>query len=88
MLSTNVDYELTNPVKYRSNTYNLRGHSMRVTKELVKQCKIRDNFLTKRVVNDWNKLPQEIISAKSVISFKAKLDNWLERKSEGLAKLL
>ncbi|CAF1106835.1 unnamed protein product [Brachionus calyciflorus] len=74
ILSKNVDYDLTNPVKYRPNAYNLRGHSMRVTKELVKKCKIRDNFLTNRVVNDWNKLPQEIISAKTVNSFKAKLD--------------
>ena len=34
-------------------------------------------FFSNRVVNDWNKLPQDIILTKSLNNFKNKLDNFL-----------
>ena len=88
LLNGQDEIELLNDVKFRSDKYNLRGHSKRVTRELVKKCSIRQNFLTNRVANDWNNLPQHVIEAKSLNSFKAKLDKWFESKAIGLAKLL
>jgi len=58
----------------KSNTnYNLRGHSMKMT---VKRCHtdIRKFFFSQRVVQHWNSLPQQIVDAASVNSFKNRLD--------------
>ena len=41
---------------------------------------IRFNFLTYRNVNDWNALPEEIVRANNLNSFKEKIDEWLKRK--------
>ena len=66
--------------KFRDNNYHLRGNSLRLNRELVKGCTPPFNFLTNRIVNDWNALSEEIARAKSLNSFKAKIDEWLERK--------
>ena len=40
---------------------------------------VRQNFFSVRVVNPWNSLPEEVISAASTNEFKNKLDNhWKE----------
>ena len=51
----------------------LRDHSIRLNRELVKGCTPRFNFLTKRIVNDLNALPEEIFKAKNLNSLKAKM---------------
>ena len=89
MLNGQDEIELLNVVKFRSDKYNIRGHSKRVIRELVKKnARIRQNFLINRVANDWNNLRQHVIKAKSLNSFRAKLDKWFESKAIGLAKLL
>ena len=40
---------------------------------------IRLNFFTNRVANDWNVLPKEAVEAKSVNSFKARIDKVYEK---------
>ena len=45
--------------------------------EMVKNCDIRNKFFTNRIVNQWNKLSDHIIGAKTVYSFKARLDKSL-----------
>ena len=58
----------------KSNTsHNLRGHSMKI---MVKRCRtdIRKFFFSQRVVQHWNGLPQQIVDATSVNSFKNHLD--------------
>jgi len=35
---------------------------------------VRKNFISQRIVNEWNKLPQVVIEATSVNGFKNKLD--------------
>ena len=37
----------------------------------------RSNFFSIRVVNSWNQLPEEVISAKTVNSFKNRLDKYI-----------
>ena len=55
-------------------------------REQVKTCLPRYNFFINRVVSNWNRLPEETINAKSLNSFKAKLDVWmLNEKNETTA---
>jgi hypothetical protein len=53
---------------------NLRKDNLTFRRQLVKNCKQRENFFTNRVEKNWNKLPFETKKAKSVNSFKAKID--------------
>ena len=45
-----------------------------------KQCNtsIRSSFFSQRIVNHWNGLPEEVVSAESVNTFKNRLDKWKE----------
>jgi len=54
--------------------YALRGHSLKIRKDR-RHLDIRKHFSRKRVVNTWNKLPQHVVDAPSVNSFKNRLDN-------------
>ena len=49
-----------------------RGHHLKIEKKRVThQARLR--FFSQRVVNSWNKLPEEVISASTTETFKAKL---------------
>lgn len=53
----------------------LRGHSLKLVP--VKWSRLsRKNILYNRVVNDWNNLTEEIVSAPSINNFKNRLDNY------------
>jgi len=53
--------------------HNLRGHSMKMA---VKRCHTdtRKFFFSQRVVRHWNSLPQQVVDAVTVNSFKNRLD--------------
>ena len=51
----------------------LRGNSLKLYKKPVK-LELRRNFFSMRVVDSWNKLPDSVIMANSVESFKNRLD--------------
>ena len=53
---------------------NLRGHKYKLKKTYYKKLQYK-NFFTQRVVNHWNKLPEHIVEADSVNSFKSKIDD-------------
>ena len=69
----------------RLGSYNLRRHNKTIHREKVKNCLPRFNFFTNRIVNEWNKLPEEIVNAKQINGFKAKLDVWLAKNIETTA---
>ena len=52
-----------------------RGHTMRVQKT---QCKslVRRNTFCQRVVNDWNALPDAVVTSGSINQFKGRLGRW------------
>ena len=52
---------------------NTRGHSQKLVKKR-SRLELRKNFFSQRVVNAWNGLPQSVVDAESVNSFKNKLD--------------
>ena len=49
----------------------VRVRSRRLQKEMVKNCEQRSQFFSNRVVDKWNKLPEEVVKAESVNAFKA-----------------
>ena len=55
-------------------TQSTRGHSKKVAKPQA-QTRVRRNHLFVRAINDWNALPDAIVCATSVNSFKNELDN-------------
>ena len=57
------------------NSHGLRGHSLKIVKERSTRD-VRKYFFTQRVVNDWNKLPQHVVDAKTVNGFKNALDEY------------
>lgn len=54
-----------------------RGHQLKVAKHQ-STSRIRCNHFSIRVVNDWNSLPEEVVCAPSLDSFKNRLDkHWI-----------
>ena len=53
----------------------IRGGKHRLTKQVTK-LDSRANFLSNRIVNEWNKLPSEVIEAISINQFKNRLDKF------------
>ena len=70
--------ELLNGIYFASSDFGLRGHNLKLRRELVKNCYPQYNFLTNRVINDWNSLPEVVVKAKILNIFKARLDDWMK----------
>ena len=66
-------------IPYATNQ-NLRGHSLKLEPERF-QTKERSHFLCNRIVKEWNKLPNSVVTANSLDLFKSRLDNhWANTK--------
>jgi hypothetical protein len=59
---------------------NTRGHSKKLYKERVNKDVLKFSF-GNRVVDQWNTLPDEVIKATSINSFKNRIDNYLSNNS-------
>ena len=60
-------------VLIKSTETRTRGHSMKLTKTTM-ASEIRTNFFSNRVVNKWNGLRQETVTASNIESFKEAYD--------------
>ena len=67
-------YKTENPL-IRDVDNRTRGHIYKLKKPKVKTSK-RLNFFSVRVVDLWNDLPEEVVTAKSMNCFKNKLDQY------------
>jgi ribonuclease P/MRP protein subunit RPP40 len=67
----------TNSLKSSGPAGGIRGNSHRIIRQLIKNCPARNNLFTNRVVNNWNSLPEKVIAARTVNSFKNLYDNHL-----------
>ena len=57
-----------------------RGHSHKIFKPR-SQKSLRQNSFSVRIVEDWNSLPEEVVSVKTVLQFKTRLDKmWIHRR--------
>ena len=74
----NTDYT---KLFHRSATqHSIRGNSLKLDKPRANK-NIRLHSFSHRVINQWNQLPDDIVSAKDVIVFKTKLDKlWLSER--------
>ena len=56
-----------------------RGHSFKIEKRR-SRLEIRRNFFSQRIVNKWNSLPDSVVNADSVNSFKNRYDKYMLNK--------
>ena len=69
-------YNTSQPkISLSRNAYSTRGNSMKLESEK-KQILVRSGFFTKRIVNTWNSLPEQVVKAPSVNAFKNRLDRF------------
>ena len=73
------DFTAEPVVHFWDNRYELRGDSLKL---LPSNChsEKRKNFFTLRAVRAWNKLPEEVVQAPSVNTFKNRLDTFWSTK--------
>jgi ribonucleases P/MRP protein subunit RPP40 len=55
-----------------------RGHNFKLVKDR-SRIDIRKNFFSQRVVNEWNALPELVVEAESVNSFKNRYDKFVRK---------
>ena len=69
ILNHHVDICESSLFQYTVSLYNTRGHNKRLLKQ---DCRIncRSNSFSCRIVNVWNFLPQDVVDATSVSTFK------------------
>ena len=67
----NDDYKLKSENFFQTNMNNLRGHNKKLFKP---QSNIdhRKYFYTERVVEPWNRLPEEVVCAQTLSNFRTK----------------
>ncbi len=65
---------------------NLRGHSKKLFLQRAEN-NLRKNSFTIRIVKIWNSLPEEIVNAPSVNSFKNRIDEFLQHQDNLLWRL-
>ncbi len=66
-----------NKIFKRTHETRTRGHDFKLFKERA-LTGTRAQFFTSRVIDTWNSLPQEVVSAPSIDAFKARLDKHWE----------
>ena len=62
----------------KATTTELRGHSLKLYKKS-SRLELRKHVFSQRIVDHWNKLPDDVVSAATISSFKKRLDIWMER---------
>ena len=63
-----------------------RGHNFKLVKPR-DRLSIRKFSLARRVVDDWNKLPWEVVNSKNLDKFKARIDNYYKNIEKVLVRL-
>ena len=70
----NSIYDKTASPFLQSADTNRRGHSKKLFKRRTEKLEIRRNNFINRIVDPWNNLPEEVVNAPSLNSFKNRLD--------------
>ena len=52
-----------------------RGHTLKLVKKR-SNVDLRKYFFSQRVINNWNRLPQEVVDAQTINCFKNRLDKF------------
>ena len=67
------NYKIDPDIFFKLKHDNLRGHSKKIHKQR-SRTEVRRQFFSNRVVDAWNELDENIVSAKKVASFKTRLE--------------
>ena len=67
-------YRTNRPQFKQFTAKNVRGHSLKLAKNH-HRLQIRGNFFSERVINVWNSLPDNVVTAPTVNTFKSRLDS-------------
>ena len=63
---------------HKATTTELRGHSLKLYKK-TSRLQLRKHSFSQRIVDHWNKLPDDVVSAATISTFKRRLDTWMDR---------
>ena len=77
ILTNHYDPLTTHTLLTLDNSSNTRGHAFKLKKSSFNSTKFK-YFFTNRVVNLWNKLPEQIVHAPSLNVFKNKFDSFMK----------
>jgi len=75
MLHGRYDMDFLDFFTFSHNIHQTRGHSFKLHK-YYSRTDIWKNFFTRRVINPWNNLPNEVIGASSTNDFKNLIDHY------------
>ena len=70
-----VDYRRFFTLK--SHDHNTRGHFLKIDK-IYARTNVRKYLFSLRVIDRWNKLPEEVVSAPCTSEFKSRYDYWVK----------
>ena len=77
LLHEKYDIDISSLCSVSTNRVCTRGHSLKLVKSYCRTTK-RQNSFKCRHVNEWNSLPEDVVSAPSTNAFKARLDRHWE----------
>jgi hypothetical protein len=70
-------YDVERPCFNLAASRELRGNSLKIQKNQ-HRLNVRANFFSERIVTAWNSLPDAVVTAPSIVSFKSRLDShWI-----------
>ena len=72
-------YEVPSSLLLLNNDFNTRGHQYKLLK-LRTSTRVRQKVFTQRVVDMWNDLPNDIVSANDINHFKNSLDTYWKNR--------
>ena len=77
------DEEIQDPISPNlDHNTRTRGHTYKLKKNTRPNSKtLRKRYFTNRIVNFWNNLPDEVVTAPSIASFERRLDKYWDRYS-------
>lgn len=59
---------------FHLNPNNLRGHSLKLSKPDHWRTTLKGNWFSLRIIEPWNKLPESVVTAPSIATFKTRYD--------------
>ena len=62
----------------KATTTELRGHSLKLYKNS-SRLELRKHSFSQRIVDHWNKLPDDVVSTATILTFKRRLGTWMDR---------
>ncbi len=73
ILNENIDCDSS--IFFILNTSKTRGHGFKIFKKQ-SRLQVRKKVFTQRIVNDWNRIPREVVNSSSIVQFEKSYDDF------------